>query len=119
MEFLSKNLIPIVVVLGMILAILITRGITKKNQERSMMHSFSAPKPEGDDIEQDEDDIEQDEDESMSWEKIEEDMDIGKHYATYGNLLNVAELDIILEHGWKLRAVDDEAYYFEKVPDAK
>lgn len=91
------------------------RIVIRRDKERAKTFDFSGPgvieKPKEVEDKEDEDD-----DNSMSWEEIQEDMGIGKHYAKYNDYaLSETELDTLLDHGWKLCGVDDDAYYFEKV----
>lgn len=94
----------------LILALWIVLKISQKNRERSTMPDFSVSKSVEKPIKKVE------EDEPRSWEEIKEDMEIGILYAKYTDYaLSATELDILRDHHWKLCAVDDDAYYFERV----
>jgi len=55
-----------------------------------------------------------------TWEEMQKSIDFGKYHAKLQSRrgsLNAQELDILLEHGWKLFLVDDGTHYLEKVSD--
>ena len=109
-----------ILIIGIVVFFLVfgsIRIVIRRDKERAKTFDFSGPGV----VKEPEKEEDENEDDSMSWEEIQEDMKIGKHYATYcEGYLDANGLDILLEHGWKLYFVADHCdYVFERVPETE
>jgi hypothetical protein len=117
MNLLGISIFWWLVVLVVIIIFFCIRAYKSRKERSSAEQHFPKPKVQTKTKrdKEDEDEEDEDEDKPKTWEKIQDLVEFGEHYAIGGgDDLVMNDLDLLFKHGWELFLVDDYYYYFKK-----